>query len=160
MSGSLNLGLNSSRRNVSHHCHGVGMNNSDSARTKYRDLIQNFLRYTNESVIYRSAYSCSEELPHGYQHEHSFSYLHSNDLPAHWYSRQELYFHLRGKRLLLLGNSLTRQVFQRIIMYVRGMVSFVEHYAHRDMIYGFDDKVDYWEICDFGERAGNSPFAT
>ena len=46
MSGSLNLGLNSSRRNVSHHCHGVGMNNSDSARTKYRDLIQNFLRWS------------------------------------------------------------------------------------------------------------------
>jgi hypothetical protein len=28
------------------------------------------------------------------------------------------------------------------------MIVFVEHYAHKDMIYGFDNRVDYWEICE------------
>ena len=32
-------------------------------------------------------------------------------------------------------------------MFMRGMAVFVEHYAHKDMIYGFDNNVDYWEIC-------------
>lgn len=117
-------------------------------KSDYRDTIRQMFQYTKESILHRSFYDCQEELPTGY-YRHTLM-----KLPAYWYSRQELYSHMKGKLLWFGGNSMTRQLFQRVIMFVRGMKVFIEHFSHRDMIYGFNDKLDYWEICEFGVMHG------
>ena len=118
-------------------------------RVDYRDSVRKALMHIKESVMHRNHYDCDEELPHGYH-----PYYQHKPLPINWYSRQELYALMKGKVLWFGGNSMTRQLFQRLVMYMRGMKVFIEHYAHRDMIYGFDGNVDYWEICEYGVMHG------
>jgi len=43
---------------------------------------------------------------------------------------------------------------------MRGMKVFVDHYAHRDMIYGFDERGDSWEICEYGVMHGECKGST
>ena len=111
------------------------------------------LKTKNESTILRDcAYNCSEELPHGFfplPFNADTMELDVDRFPQHWYSVSEFYSLTKGKVLFLRGNSLTRQLFQRVIMWIRSQSSFIEHFVHKHMIYGFDMELDYWEICDW-----------
>ena len=146
---------NSGNHRARHVCYSNLLNLTDNEA--YRNATKTLFRFNMESRLYRSHYDCNEELPYGYFHlpinridrDNSFTLF-----PFYFYSREELFSLLKGKILWFQGNSLTRQMFQRIIMYIRGMTEFVEHFAHKDMIYGFDDRVDYWEVCKYERMHG------
>ena len=108
---------------------------------------------TGKSTMDRSCtYNCSEELPHGFFPLPFVAGTRELDIPRfphHWYSVSEFHALTKGNVLFFRGNSLTRQLFQRIIMWIRSQSSFIEHFAHRHMVYGFDMAFDYWEICDW-----------
>ena len=105
-----------------------------------RMLKQESLRFEPEE------YNCDEELPLGFV-DTSLGNAKQVDLPPQWYRREEIFERLKGRALVFRGNSMTRQVFLRMIFFIRGRRNFAEHYAHRDMIYGFDLEQDVWEIC-------------
>ena len=157
-----------SSRVKNHHNHRHVCSNylnlsNESRRTIYRNTIINTFKLNNTSMLHRNRYDCNEELPFGYYHNNNNSHLNNDKLesyPYYWYTRQELYPLLQGKILWFHGNSMTRQLFQRIIMFIRNMHVFFEHFAHRDMIYGFDANVDFWEICEKDNMNGHCSGST
>ena len=114
-----------------------------------RNLSKNIIKI-NPYFIKINNYSCDDELPIGFQ-----KLTNHNEFPSAWYSPIEIYNLLKGKSLLFEGNSFSRQLFQRLITLIRNINFFVEHYAHQNMIYGFDMNTDYWEICPESEKNCN-----
>ena len=61
-------------------------------------------------------------------------------LPMRWLGRAEIEQCARGKLLIFQGDSLTRQLFNRLIWWVRGIPSVVEHYYQEDAYYSFSEQ--------------------
>ena len=57
-----------------------------------------------------------------------------------WLGRAEIEECARGKLLIFQGDSLTRQLFNRLIWWVRGIPSVVEHYYQEDAYYSFSEQ--------------------
>lgn len=57
-----------------------------------------------------------------------------------WLGRAEIEQCARGKLLVFQGDSLTRQLFNRLIWWVRGIPSVVEQYYHNDAYYAFSEQ--------------------
>ena len=57
-----------------------------------------------------------------------------------WLGRAEIEECARGKLLIFQGDSLTRQLFNRLIWWVRGIPSVVEHYYQEDAYYAFSEQ--------------------
>ena len=57
-----------------------------------------------------------------------------------WLGRAEIEQCARGKLLIFQGDSLTRQLFNRLIWWVRGIPSVVEHYYQEDAYYSFSEQ--------------------
>lgn len=51
-----------------------------------------------------------------------------------------------GRVVLFEGDSFTRQLFLRLIWWLRGSPTIIEHYFHRDAAYEFDENGDRFEI--------------
>ena len=63
-----------------------------------------------------------------------------SSLPMRWLGRAEIEECARGKLLIFQGDSLTRQLFNRLIWWVRGIPSVVEHYYQEDAYYAFSEQ--------------------
>ena len=61
-------------------------------------------------------------------------------------SRASLLRCVAGRVVLFEGDSFTRQLFLRLIWWLRGSPVVVEHYFHRDGAYEFDEQKDEFEI--------------
>lgn len=61
-------------------------------------------------------------------------------LKMRWLGRAEIEQCLRGKLLVFQGDSLTRQLFNRLIWWVRGIPSVVEQYYQTDAYYAFSEE--------------------
>ena len=118
----------------------------EKIRDLWRDRVVSRMIGSGDLRLRQGTYYCDEELPLGFI-DTSFSKLSAVDLPEEWYTREEIFDLLKGKVLVFRGNSMTRQVFERVIFYLRGKRSFAEHYAHSYMIYGFSRERDVWDIC-------------
>lgn len=51
--------------------------------------------------------------------------------------------HLTGRRILMSGNSIIRQVFTRLVWHARDIPEIIEHYFHDDAYYAFNGTHDY-----------------
>ncbi|KAJ1429076.1 hypothetical protein B484DRAFT_396497 [Ochromonadaceae sp. CCMP2298] len=69
-----------------------------------------------------------------------------NESSHYWY---ELLDMPMGKTYVFVGNSITRQVYQRLIQWLRQIPFFVEKYAHLSMWYAFDYTRDHWNVGAF-----------
>ena len=61
-------------------------------------------------------------------------------LPMRWLGRAEIEQCARGRLLIFQGDSLTRQLFNRLIWWVRGIPAVVEHYYQEDAYYSFSEQ--------------------
>ena len=63
-----------------------------------------------------------------------------------WFSPSELLGCLSGRVLVFEGDSLLRQIFLRLIWWLRGTTHLVEHFFHRHAIYTFNATDDHFVI--------------
>jgi len=98
---------------------------------------------------------CDAELPTPFQ---SNVYSATVDMPATWYSRAELHRKLKGRAIVFIGNSITRQLYARAFHWLRHQLVLSDHYYHTNSIYGFDRDGDAHDICyPLGVECNGSP---
>ena len=68
--------------------------------------------------------------------------------PAIWMSPFEMRERINGRRILLVGDSLMRQVFLRAVAHMRGLEAIVEHYFHHDATYVMNGTHDVLSLFD------------
>jgi hypothetical protein len=64
-----------------------------------------------------------------------------------WLDRSDILQCLKGGSLLFEGDSLTREVYLRLIWWLRGLPSIAEHNFHRDSTFLFDKESDSFEFA-------------
>lgn len=86
--------------------------------------------------------SCENEFPRGLTFSTPLDLYHHkpSSLPQHFYDLSSIPL---GKVLVFRGNSLSRQLFFRLIAFIRKIPFIVEHYTHKTMWYAFDHEKDF-----------------
>ena len=70
-----------------------------------------------------------------------------------WLSPRQLRRRLVGKRLSFYGDSLTRQLFHRMVWHVRGFPTIVENYYHDSATYAFNATHDALTVVPHSDYA-------
>ncbi|KAJ9448195.1 hypothetical protein DIPPA_03911 [Diplonema papillatum] len=66
----------------------------------------------------------------------------------HMFSRNDILSLLKGKRVLFTGDSMMRQMYIRLIAFLRGETVIGEHYYHTDSYYAINDDEDVLKVME------------
>jgi hypothetical protein len=74
--------------------------------------------------------------------------------PAAWLSPTEAHYALAGRHVIIMGDSLLRQLFNRLVWHLRGLEEVVEHYFHAPALYARNATHDALRVnrTDFGQH--------
>ena len=62
------------------------------------------------------------------------------------FSRLEVLAALAGRRVMIFGDSMARQIFHAFINHMRGIPASAEHYYHQDAIYAMSPVCDFFQL--------------
>lgn len=94
-----------------------------------------------EPFAYGTIKSC-----HNYTSGYFFQGKWTNDCGVRWLQPEELRSALQGKSFVFEGDSMVRQLFLRLIFYVRGIPEMVEHPFHSDAVYALNGTHDIFTV--------------